>query len=100
MMQRMHCVAAIGPWGESFAYSGVSLPLSYVVSLQPSFMAQDDVSVAGMSVAGILVVVLYLPRLAIRCIFLDTTCDEKALPLSLIAVMDPLCYTLADGSSS
>ena len=56
MMQRMHCVAIIGPWGESFAYSGISLPLSYVVSLQLSFMAQDDVSVAGISV-----VVLYLP---------------------------------------
>ena len=95
MMQRRHCVATIGPWGESFAYSGVSLPLSYVMSLQPSFMAQDDVSVAGISV-----VVLYLPRPAIRCIFLDTTCDEKALPLSLIAVMNPLCYTLADGSFS
>jgi hypothetical protein len=95
VMQRMHCVAAIGPWGESFAYSRVILPLSYVVSLQPSFMAQDDVSVAGISV-----VVLYLPRLAIRCIFLDTTCDEKALPVSLIAVMDPLCYTFADGSFS
>ena len=53
MMQRMHCVAIIGPWGESFAYSGISLPLSYVVSLQPSFMddvSQDDVSVAGISV--------------------------------------------------
>jgi hypothetical protein len=95
MMQRMHYVAVIGPWGESFASSGVSLPLSYVVSLQPSFMAQDDVSVAGISV-----VVLDLPRLAIRCIFLDITCDEKALPLSLIAVMEPLCYTLADCSFS
>ena len=67
MMQRMHCVAVIGPWGESFAYFGVSLPLSYVVSQQPSSMAQDDVSVAGISV-----VVLYLPRLAMKCIFLDT----------------------------
>jgi hypothetical protein len=45
----------------------LSLPLSYVVSQQSSSMAQDDVSVAGISA-----VVLYLPRLAMRCIFLDT----------------------------